>query len=273
MDLQTPTVLSAAEIEAYHRDGYLVPRYRLSAEALAQFQRLTAQLIEDNPHLQDKPMTCPHVPNSGVQGLKSSPEWLTASTNPRIVDMIEQLIGPDIILWGSNLFHKRPVEGPATPWHRDGAHWVMRPLVTVSVWLAVTDSQLDNGCLRFIPGSHATREMGEHYDSDRPGLVFPGSLRETEFDETEARDVEVEAGQMILFDSHTIHGARVNTGTRPRTGYSIRFMPATSRFHHDAAVRRDTPGSAQHTRPLILVRGVDRADNDFRRGHPEPIKH
>ena len=271
MDMQTPSVLDADEIVAYQRDGFVVPRYRLSADELAVLQRLTTKLIADNPHLQDTPMTCPHVPNSGVQELKSTPEWLDVSTNPRIVDMMEQLLGPDVILWGSNLFHKRPIAGPATPWHRDGAHWVMRPLVTASAWIAVTDAMLDNGCLRFIPGSHAAKELGEHYDSTEPGLLFPGSIREHEFDENDAVDIEVEAGQMILFDAHTIHGARANHENRERTGYSLRFMPATSHFNHNAAVRRDTPGSAQHTRPLVLVRGVDRADNDFQRGHPTRV--
>lgn len=261
-------VLSEDELATYHRDGFLVPRYRLAPAELAQLQRLTARLLADNPHLVDQPMTCPHVPGSGVQGLNSTPEWLDASTNPRILDMMEQIHGPDIILWGSNMFHKRAEQGPATPWHRDGRHWVMRPLVTTSVWIAVTDATLENGCLRFIPGSHAAKEFGEHYDSNEPGLIFPGSIREHEFNESDAVDVEVEAGQMILFDAYTLHGAGPNRGMRDRAGYSLRFMPATSHFHHDSAVRRDTPGSAQHTRPLVLVRGVDRAGNDFQRGHP-----
>jgi ectoine hydroxylase-related dioxygenase (phytanoyl-CoA dioxygenase family) len=267
----SPRVLGADEIAAYQRDGFVVPRWRLPHADLARLQRLTERLCADNPHLVDTPLTCPHVPGSGVQRLKSSPEWLELSTHSGVLDMVEQLLGPDLILWGSNLFYKRPVEGPATPWHRDGAHWVMRPLVTTSVWIAITDSRLDNGCLRFIPGSHANGEMGEHYDATEPGLIFPGSIRAEEFDETQAVDVEVEAGQMVLFSAYTIHGARANRGTRPRGGYSLRYMPATSRFHHDMAVRRDTPGSAQHTRPLILVRGVDRAGNDFKRGHPADL--
>lgn len=263
-----PSVLGADEVAAYRRDGFVVPRYRLPEAQLARLQRLTRDILADNPHLRDTPITCPHVPGSGVQGLKSSPEWLELSTTPAILDMMEQLLGPDLILWGSNLFYKRALEGPATPWHRDGRHWVMRPLVTASVWIAITDSMLDNGCLQFIAGSHASGSLGEHYDATEPGLIFPGTLRADEFDAAAAQDVEVEAGQMILFDAYTIHGARANRGVRPRGGYSLRFMPATSHFHHDAAVRRDTPGSAQHTRPLILVRGVDRADNDFQRGHP-----
>lgn len=268
MSMRSLNVLGADEVETYRRDGFVVPRYRLPADELMRWQRLTHKLVADNPHLRDVPMTCPHVPGSGVQGLKSTPEWLEVSATPAILDMLEQLLGPDLILWGSNVFYKRPMEGPATPWHRDGRYWVMHPLSTVSVWIAITNSTLENGCLRFIPGSHTEEELGEHYDATEPGLIVPGTIRSHEFDESTAYDVEVEAGQMVLFGPYTIHGARANRGVSERAGYALRYMPATSRFNHDAAVRRDTPGSAQHTRPLILVRGVDQANNDFQRGHP-----
>ena len=74
---------------------------------------------------------------------------------------------------------------------------------------------------------------------------------------------------MVIFDVFAIHGSRPNLGTRERAAYAVRFMPATSRFEHDAPDNRDTGSYLPHsTRPLILLRGVDRAGNDFRRGHP-----
>ena len=89
-------------------------------------------------------------------------------------------------------------------------------------------------------------------------------------DESKAVDVELRAGEMVLFDIFTIHGARRNLGEQPRAGYTLRFMPSTSHYDHDAAVLRDKPGYGHDTRPLILVRGVDRCGkNDFQRGHPK----
>jgi len=261
--------LQSDEIAAYHRDGFVVPRFRLPPADLSELQTLSARLVADNPHLIDQPLACPHVPNSGVQGLKTTKEWMRISTHPAILDMIEQIVGPDIIFWGSNLFYQRAEAGPAVPWHRDATYWPIKPLATTSVWIAATDSFAENGCLRCIPGSHAARQAGRHFHSADPGLMFPGSLGPEEYDESLALDVELEAGQMVIFDAFLIHGSQPNKGERDRTGYGLRFMPATSHFDHDAAVHKSEPGAGHHMRPLILVRGVNRCPlNDLSRGHP-----
>lgn len=267
----TRKILSDRALETFRRDGFLVPDYRLPVPDLAALQALTDRIVADNPHLADVPMSCPHVPGSGIQHLKSSAHWLPLSLHADILDMVEQIIGPDIVLWGSNLFYKRPLEGPATPWHRDGAYWPIKPLATTSVWIAISDSVRENGCLRFIAGSHAAREIGEHFESSEKGIVIPGTLDPESFDPGAARDVEMEAGQIVIFDCYTIHGAQSNRGTRHRAGYALRFMPSTSHYDHDSALtaRRRSPGAGHDTRPLILARGIDRCGrNDFSRGHP-----
>jgi len=267
------SILTDDQIEAYHRDGFVVPPYRLPEKDIAKLQALTSQLIEDNPTLADHHMVGPHVPGSGFEGLKSRPGWLDIATHPDILDMVEQVIGPDIILWGSGIFHKRALAGPATPWHRDAKHTPVKPLATTSVWIAVFDSLRANGCLRFVPGSHAARQVGAHSVEDREDLIFGLTLDEKEVDESKAVDVELRAGEMVLFDIFTIHGARNNLGGQPRAGYTLRFMPSTSHYDHDAAVLRDLPGYGHHLRPLILVRGVDRCGkNDFQRGHPSATR-
>jgi hypothetical protein len=261
--------LSEDEIAAYRRDGYLVPRFRLQGSALARLQHLMAVLVADNPGLIDQPIPGPHVPGSGVQGLKAGPGWLEIAAHPAIVDMVEQIVGPDIVLWGTTVFYKRALEGPPTPWHRDGAYWPIKPLATTSLWIAATESTRENGCLRVIPGSHAAGDVGRYVTADRGGLGFQRSLPSAEVNEARAVDVELEPGQMVMFDVFTVHGASANAGRTPRAGYALRFMPATSHFDHDAAEDRDVPGNAHDTRPLILLRGVDRSGrNDFRRGHP-----
>ena len=269
MTLSGEKILSDQEIAAYRRDGYIVPRFRLQGAELAKLQSLMKQLVADNPALLDKAIVSPHVPGSGVQGLKAAPGWRDIATHPRILDMMEQIVGPDIILWGTTVFYKRAIEGPATAWHRDGQVWPIKPLATTTVWIAATESTVENGCLRVIPGSHASGRVGEHVFEDRNDLAVRRSLAPTEFDESLARDVELEAGEMVIFDVVTVHGARHNRGSRPRGGYALRFMPATSHFDHDGAEYRDEPGYAHNTRPLLLVRGVDRCGrNDFARGHP-----
>jgi hypothetical protein len=267
----TESVLSPDEIAAYRRDGYIVPRFRLEGDELAGLQQAVADLVEDNPTLLDQSIVAPHVPGSGVQGVKvRRPDyWKRVALHPRIVDMVEQVVGPDIVLWGTTLFYKRALSGPATGWHRDGQVWPIKPLATTSVWIAATESTARNGCLRMIPGSHAAQRIGEHVFEDRKDMIVRRSLARDEFDESTAVDIELEPGQMVMFDVYTVHGATHNRGDVPRAGYALRFMPSTSHFDHDGAERRDEPGYAHDTRPLFLARGRDVCGrNDFRRGHP-----
>jgi len=262
--------LSTQEVESYHRDGYLVPKYRLPPSDLTLLQELMANLVKKNPKLLNQPIASPHIPNGGSQGVVSTSKWLDIATHPDLLDIAQQLIGPDVILWGSTVFYKRAQKGPETPWHRDGAYWPIAPLATTSIWIAATPSTVDNGCLSIIPGSHRSREIGTHIKVDRDDVMFRATLADDELDKSRSVNIELEPGQMVVFDVYTVHGAGPNQGTLPRAGYSLRFMPATSRFNHDggdASHLEDTPAASYATRALMLVRGSDRAGNDLARGH------
>jgi ectoine hydroxylase-related dioxygenase (phytanoyl-CoA dioxygenase family) len=240
----------------------------LQGDDLATLQAAMKKLVTQHPELLDHAIVSPHLPGTGVQSFEAdAKEWMRIATHPGIADLVEQIIGPDIILWGSTVFYKKPLKGPETAWHRDGQVWPIEPLETTSVWIAASESTRENGCLRVIPGSHTQRKVGEHVFEDRTDMIVRRSLSKTEFDESQAVDVELEAGQMVIFDVYTVHGGRHNTGTKERAGYSLRFMPATSHFNHQAAKHRDEPGYAHETRALIQIRGVDRSGkNDFTRG-------
>jgi hypothetical protein len=262
-------ILSAAEVTAYRQDGYLVPHWRLSDADLSKLQRLMDKLAEENRALLDAPIIGPHLPGGGVQGLKVEPGWIDIAKHPQILDMVEQIDGPDLILWGSSVFYKRAIAGPGTAWHQDARAWPMiNPIATTSVWIAVTQSHKGNGCVRVIPGSHQARHIHEHGFADRSKSIVARSLPSESFDENAAVDVELEPGQVVIFDAFTIHGGGPNAGVAPRAGYALRFMPSTSHFDHGGAENKDEPGYAHDTRALLLVRGVDRfGGNDFERGH------
>ena len=271
--------LSTEELDSFHRDGFVVPGYRLPSDVLERLRALSGKLIADNAHLGDEPIACPHVPGSGVQKMKSDPGWIEFPTHGPIVDMVESVIGPDVVLWGTTFFHKAAGVGRVVPWHRDGRYWPIHPLATTSVWIAVEESVIENGCLRIIRGSHAARELGEHFSDNSAENAIPETLRQDEYDEADAVDIELEPGQMVMFDVYTVHGSNANRSGRHRTGYAMRYMPTTSHFdHHDEANRSrafsDQYGSAHHTRPLTLLRGEDKCRrNDFRIGHPEAVSN
>jgi len=262
--------LTAAQIDSYRREGYVVPDFRLSADETDRLRGLLYRLVELNPRWASH-TNSPHVPGSGTMGVKSFPGWSEFCEHPAILDMIEQLVGPDIILWGTSTFYKKAAKGLATPWHRDTVNMMIKPPAATLVWIAATDSCIDNGCLRFIAGSQLSPTVGEHHEwrhETADGYESGIEIDAREYDPNRAVDVELGAGRMVIFNAHTIHGSRPNLGTRDRASFTLRFMPATSKFDHDGVLERERGYHAFHLRPLKLVRGVDRAGNDFRRGHP-----
>src|SRR5205807_3154949 len=88
--------------------------------------------------------------------------------HPRVLDVIEDFIGPDIVLWSSHFIAKPRGDGKAVPWHTDGSYWGERlePMKVITLWLAVDESTVENGCMRVIPGSHIAYQA--HIDNYIP---------------------------------------------------------------------------------------------------------
>ena len=185
--------------------------------------------------------------------------------------MVEQLIGPDIILWGSQLFCKPAGDGRLVPWHQDGQYWPLDPLATVTVRVAIEDSLPENGCMRYVPGSHKNRRLERHEMATAADVVLKQQLGEV--DESQAHDVVLRAGQISIHDVYLLHGSSENRSNLRRSDYAIRYMPATARYVRDPAFPAnayaaiESPLMNYTQRPLWLVRGVDRAHNDFTTGH------
>ena len=112
--------LSEQDIQRYRHEGYLIPGYRLEPELLQQLQQTLDQLIRDNPGVRPEKLVSAHIEGMNDEGVKGSQRFLELAMHPPIVDMVEQLIGPDVILWGCHVFCKPAGEGYETPWHQDG---------------------------------------------------------------------------------------------------------------------------------------------------------
>jgi hypothetical protein len=262
--------LSAAEVARYHRDGYLIPDYRLGEAWLARMQAALARLLGDNPGVRPEKLVSAHIEGNNGEGVRGVADFLALAMHEDIVDLVQGVIGPDIVLWGCHVFCKPAGEGYETPWHQDGHYWPIRPLATCTVWVALEPSLKTNGCLRVIPGSHAERVLHEHLHEDRDDLTLTQRMADGSFDEALAADLELQPGQMSMHDVFMIHGAAANTSGQRRTGVALRYMPATSLF--DRTLRpvdgqTGVPVSFA-TRPLWLLRGRDRTGrNDFVTGH------
>ena len=127
----------------------------------------------------------------------------------------------DFALWNSSFFAKPAVNGQATPWHQDGEYWPIRPLATCTVWVAVDDATRENGCLRFIRGSHRSGRLLSHRTNSSPDLTLNQELVESEYDEEEAVDLVLEAGRISLHDVFLAHGSEANDSPRPRRGVAV----------------------------------------------------
>ena len=268
-------ILGDDEVAAYHRDGFLVPRYRLSAPELANLKAICGKLLDDHPDIHGVPITNPHMPYYAIQQLKTdSAPWLQWATKPELLDMTEQLVGPDIVMFQTAIFHKKAITGGRAPYHRDGKYYPIRPLAATNVWIAVTPSTIENGCVRCIPGSHKTTDAGKHHWTDGTGEeLFRIELDQSEYNEADATPIVLAPGQMVFFDVMTIHGGTPNTSGMARTGFSIRYYPASSYWERVVAENHNETSSYNDftNRPLILVRGTDRSGrNDIVTGHPAP---
>jgi len=258
---------SVAERDAYARDGYLIPEYRLPDGKLARLQEALDEALAANPGVRPEHLVSIHVKGKNAEGVIGSDAFLDIARDPGILDLVEGVMGPDIVLWGCHLFCKPAGEGLEVPWHQDGHYWPIRPLATCTVWVALERSDRGNGCLRVIPGSHRPAELKDHLREE--GGALTQRLGEDAFDEADAVDIELEPGQMSLHDVYMIHGSNRNASDRRRAGLAIRYMPATSLFDRGMFARSDSSGFTVDfsTRPLWLLRGRDRAGNDFRVGH------
>ena len=262
--------LADTHIQHYRDQGYLIPPYRLEPELLQSVQQALDQLIRDNPGVRPEKLVSAHIEGRNDEGVKGSQRFLELAMHPPIIDLVEQLIGPDIILWGCHVFCKPPAEGYETPWHQDGHYWPIRPLATCTVWVALEPSTRDNGCLRVIPGSHRNQQLHPHLHEGRQDLTLQQRMAEGCFDEATAVDLELEPGQMSMHDVYMIHGAEANRSPQRRTGVALRYMPGSSLFDRTLRPSDGKTGVPVSfaTRPLWLLRGQDRTGrNDFSVGH------
>ena len=265
-----PTALSKQDIANYHANGYVIPQYRLEPEFVKELQDALNTLIAKNPGVRPEKLVSAHIEGRNDEGVTGSQKFLQLAMHPPIIDLVEQLIGPDIILWGCHVFCKPASEGYETPWHQDGHYWPIRPLANCTVWVALEPSTQENGCLRVIPGSHTAKQLYEHLHEDRNDLTLNQRMAEGTFDESQAADLELQPGEMSMHDIYMIHGAKANTSQQRRTGVALRFMPGTSLFDRNLRPSDGKTGVnvSFATRPLWLLRGEDKTgQNDFSVGH------
>lgn len=266
--------LTDAERAAYHERGIVIPDYTVPRERIDALNEALDWVIRRNPGVKPEQLRGAHLERGHPLGLVGHREFLDFALDPGLLDIVERIVGPDIILWSVHVFCKPGGTGREVPWHQDGQYWPIRPLATCTLWLALDDVSPENGCLRVIPGSHRTGALYSHHDNNDPRLVLNQELDQDQFDPADAFDVALKAGQFSLHDIFLIHGSNANTSGRRRAGMAIRYMPSTSHFDRSLAEREEETKISRANflhYPIFLARGTDRCGrNDFSVGR-EPV--
>ena len=241
----------------FKRDGYVFPVDVFTPDEMSEFREKFDQLEQESGK---------DFAQKGLAGKEREYKFVWwMATGRRVIDAVESVYGPNLVLLSTHFFCKYPVSELGTAfvaWHQDVTYWGLQPAKAMSVWIAVDDVDEENGAMLFIPGSHR-HGFFEHGKSDRTGnlLSVNQAIDESLFDVTTAVTVELKAGQMSLHDGMMIHGSHPNRSDRRRCGMTVRFTTPD--------VRMIPEENKKSTWQAVLVRGEDH--HDVQKRLPAPV--
>ena len=217
-DMLRSPVAASAIAAVYEKDGCCFP-YDVSGEAeaaalLADLEAAEAEIGGDRARL---------------SLLRSYPSQLLPSfagliRHPRLIEAVSQLIGPDILVWSCGFFIKEAGSNSFVSWHQDLNYWGLDGEQEVTAWFALTPATVENGCMRFVPGSHRRKDV-PHVDRFAPdNLLTRGQEIAVEVDEASAVDVLLRAGQASFHHGHMFHASGPNRTSSRRLGVAIRYV-------------------------------------------------
>jgi len=260
----SPPILTEEEVETYKQQGYVVPKWKYPAKSIEMMQRLVQELIEANPDHYQEQLVCPHLPQGATKPMVSErhQDFLNLAMEEGVRKILGQILGPDVLLWGSQLFCKPAAVGMEIPWHQDGAYWPIRPLANISAWIAIDRVSRENACLKVIPGSHLSGLKPHQIDS-RKNLALDRTVNPEHLNKEEAVDIELDPGELVFFDVYLMHGSNANTSGERRAGLVYRYMPSTSLFDRSVQDKINKSGHlvSYKDRPLFQVLGDDPGRN------------
>lgn len=235
--------LSAEQVARYHENGFLCPIDVLSADEAAE----NRQALESLEHEFDG-----KLPKPVGQYLRSASHLSTdvpvrIASDPRILDKVESILGPDILMWGCEYFIKEANSTQIVSWHQDLTYWGMDGSDhEVTAWVALSPATSESGCMRFVPGSHKESLVPHEDTLAANNLLSRGQEIAVEVDEEDAINAALQPGQMSLHHGRLFHASGPNTSNDRRIGLVIRY------------IRPDTPSTGKRKDFAMMMRGIDR---------------
>ncbi len=145
-------------------------------------------------------------------------------THARVLDAVESILGPNLLVWASDWIPKIPGENAYVSWHQDATYWGLHPPSVVTAWMALTESTPENGCMRVVPGSHKNRLLPQRDTYAKENILSRGQEIAAEVDESKAVDLILRPGEMSLHHIAIVHGSNANRSEKPRIGLAVRYI-------------------------------------------------
>jgi len=218
---QNPLVFSAEQIAAFNRDGYLTGIRIFDQTEIAEIRRYFDELLARTIAAggDSYSISTAHLRYGRVYDIL---------TEPRIVSRIKDLLGNDVIGWGSHFFCKMPGDGKRVSWHQDSSYWPLTPSMAVTAWLAIDDATVENACMRYIPGSHHQGHLTYSLSENDEGNVLNQTVSGAE-NFGKPVDVQLKAGEISIHSDLLLHGSEANQSHKRRCGLTLRYCPAVVR--------------------------------------------
>jgi non-haem Fe2+, alpha-ketoglutarate-dependent halogenase len=230
-------VLSESQLALYEQDGCLCPIRALPSSEAAVFRRA---LEEQESYMGGalKRMDNSHLFFRWAYDL---------ATHPGVLDILEDLLGPDLFVHSTRIFYKHPHDPSYVSWHQDGRYSSLNSKPAPSAWIALSDSTVENGCLRVVPGSHRSGVHPHVETFAKDNLLNHGEEIALQVNESDVRDFVLDPGEISLHHVNLVHGSNPNRSDRCRIGFAISYM---------------TPAIRQSKLPVVRARG-NSADHEF----------
>ena len=214
-------VLTKQQIDSFHEQGFISPIDVISEDEARSYALRLEEAEQQFPEALNAENR-----NNVHLGFKLFDEL---AFHPIVHDAVEDLIGADFSLWGSVLFAKEPKSSHFVSWHQDGTYMGLWPHEFVSPWIALTESNLESGCMSMIPGSHRDG-IQSHRDTFAEDNILTRGQEIPDIDEDSAVHLILKPGQMSIHHARVIHGSQPNRSRNRRVGFVLQvFAPAGTR--------------------------------------------
>ncbi len=235
--------LTDAQRAAYEQDGFLCPVDVLTPEEAAENRALVEGLERDHADSLAQPVGAYLRVASHI----ATDVPLRVARDERVLDAVEGILGPDLMLWSCEYFIKEAQTDKIVSWHQDLTYWGMEGSDhEVTAWVALSDASAAAGCMKFVPGSHR-QQLVPHTDTfSEDNLLSRGQEIAVEVDEANAVAAALKPGQMSLHHGRLFHASGPNTTPDRRIGLVLRF------------IRPDTPSDGSGKDFGVMMRGIDR---------------